>query len=116
MPLLDISLIKLVRNESFEKFLYFQSLITFGDCFLKNILRTVTVNLWKSKSPVSRVSELQKLLGLFVNMRSIVLGFYGFLKPVGFFIKILRKYKLQKSFKFVSVISELKSPSNMKFP
>ena len=84
MPLLDISLIKSVRNESFEKFLKFSWLITFGDCFLKNVLRTVTVNLWKSESPVSRVSELQKLLGLFVNMRSIVLGFSELLKHVGF--------------------------------
>ena len=64
----------------------------------------------KSESLVSRVSELQKLLGLFINMRSIVLGFSGFLKNVGF-IEFLRRYKLEKSFKFVSVISELKSPS-----
>ena len=74
----------------------------------------VTVDLWKSESPVSRVSELQILLSLFVNTRSIVLGFSGFLKHLGFFIKFLRKCKLQKFFKFVSVVSELKSPSNMK--
>ena len=43
------------------------------------VLMTVTVNLWKSESPVS---ELQKLLGLFVDMRSIVLEFSGFLKHV----------------------------------
>ena len=42
--------------------------MTFGDCFLKNVLSTGKVNLWKSDSPVSRVSELQKLIGLFVNM------------------------------------------------
>ena len=62
---------------------------------MKNVLRTVTVNFLKSESPVSRVSELQKLLGLFVNMRSIVLGFSGFLEQVGFFIKFLRLYNLQ---------------------
>ena len=76
---------------------------------------TATVDLWKSESPVLRVSKLQKLLGLFVNTRSIVLGFSGFLKHLGFFSKFLRKYKLQKFFKFLSVVSELKSPSNMKF-
>ena len=70
------------------------------------------MEIWKGGS---RVLELQKLLGLFVNMRWVVLGFSGFLKHVGSFIEFLRRYKLKKSFKFVSVISELKSPNNMKF-
>ena len=104
MSLLDISLVKLMQNESFEKILQFRKLITFGDCFLKNVLRTVTVNLWKSEIPVTRVSELQKLLCLFVYMRSIVLGFSGFFKHLRFFIKFFRRYKMQKSFKFESVI------------
>ena len=64
--------------------------------------------------PVSRVSELQNFLGLVLDMRSIVLVFSRFLKHVGFFIKFLRRYILQKSFKFESVISKLKSPSNMR--
>ena len=48
-------------------------------------------------------------------MRSIVLGFSGFLKHLVFFTKFLRNYKLQKSFKIESVISELKPHTNMNF-
>ena len=74
-------------------------MITFGILFLKNVFRTVTVNLRKSKSLVSRVSEVQKLVGLFVNIRSIDLGFSRFLEHVGFFMKFSRRYKFQKFFK-----------------
>ena len=71
--------------------------------------------LGQSESPVSRVSELQKLLGLFINNRSITFGLPGFLKHVGFFIKFFSEYKLQNLFKLGSAISALRSPSNKKF-
>ena len=48
-------------------------------------------------------------------MRSKVLESPGILKHVGLFIKIMRRYKFQKSFKFEPVLSELKSPSDIKF-
>ena len=56
----------------------------------------------------------QKILGLFVNSRSITFGLPGFLKPV-FFIKFCSEYELQNSFKLGSVISALRSPSNKTF-
>ena len=80
MLLLDNSLIKLYRKGSFEKRVHFLVLV-----FLKYVFRIVKVSLWKSESPVSRLSELQKLLGLFVNNRSITFGLSGFLKHVVFF-------------------------------
>ena len=54
---------------------------------MKYVFRTVKVRIWLAESPVSRASELQKLLCLFVNSRSITFGMSGFLKHVGFFIK-----------------------------
>ena len=115
MVLLDNSLIKSRQKSSFEKFLQFRQLIIFGACFLKYVYRTVRVSLWKSESLTSRVSELQKPLGIFANNRSITFGLSGFLKHVGFFIKFFSDYKLQNCLKLGSVISALKSPGNKKF-
>ena len=82
IPLLGISWFIQCEINHLKIFCNFDSWLL---CFLKSILRTATVNLWKSESPA-------------------------------FFINFLRSYKLQKSFKFESVMSELKFPNNMNFP
>ena len=40
-------------------------------------------NLWTFDNPVNKVSVLKKLPGLFVNIKSIQLGFWTYLKHVG---------------------------------
>ena len=47
-----------------------------GSCFLKYAFETVTVNLWKSKSPGSIVQGDWKFRGWFVRARSIHRGQY----------------------------------------
>ena len=45
-----------------------------GSCFLKYVLNTVTVNLWKSESPVSILKEDWELRDWLVKMRSMHVG------------------------------------------
>ena len=45
-----------------------------GSCFLKYVVNTVTVNLWKSESPVSILKEDWELRDWLVKMRSMHVG------------------------------------------
>ena len=56
-----------------------------------------------------------KDLSLLVNIKAIQLGFLGFLKQVGCFIRFVRLYDLQKDFMVVSSILALKSPRKTTF-
>ena len=47
--------------------------------FWKYVFRTVKVSLWQSKSPISRISELQKLLGLLLLLEQQHSGCLDFL-------------------------------------
>ena len=73
-------------------------------------MRTVSVNLWKSNKPVSKVCDFKNDLGKFVRSKSIHDGLTRFLKHVGSLIKLCRWYVLQKCSIADSVISELKTP------
>ena len=50
---------------------------------MKPILNFVFVSKWKSERPVSRTVLNWKYVGRCVNIRSIQVGFSGFLKNVG---------------------------------
>ena len=56
-----------------------------------------------------------KDLDLLVNIKSIQLGFSGFLKKVGCFIRFVRLYDLQKYFMVVSSISALNFREKQRF-
>ena len=53
-----------------------------------------------------------KDLGLFVNIKSIQVGLSRFLKQVGSSTRFFKLYASQNSFMQVSLVSELRSPSN----
>ena len=55
--------------------------LDFGKC----IFITLATNLWYSDNPVFITPVLIKLRGLLVKIRSMQLGFSGFLKHVGLF-------------------------------
>ena len=78
-------------NESKEvplwKSLYFRQLTTCGFILGKCIFITATTILRKSESPVSITYVFLKLSGLFVNIKSMHVGFSGFLKHIGSFIR-----------------------------
>ena len=56
-----------------------------------------------------------KQLGWFVKIRSMHIGLSGFLKHVGFFIKLVSPFNLQNFSKHFSLTEALKSPKNKKF-
>ena len=70
---------------------------------------------WKSESPVSKTLLCWKQLGWFVKIRSMHVGISGFLKHIGFLIKLVIPFKLQNSAKHFSLTEALKSPKNKKF-
>ena len=74
----------------------------------------MTVSKWKSESPVSKTLLCWKQLGGFVKIRSMHVGLSGFLKHVGFLIKLVSPFKLQNSSKYFSLTEALKSPQNKK--
>ena len=53
--------------------------ISLAVAYEKCNLNADKTNLWKSDSPVKTVSVLKKLFGLFVKIRSMPLGLFGFL-------------------------------------
>ena len=64
--------------------------------FLKKLFTAVTVTLWKSDNPVSITVEFQKLFYLLIRIRSIHVVLSGFLKCVGFLIRLLKLQDPQK--------------------
>ena len=58
--------------------------------FLKKLFTAVTVTLWKSDNPVSITVEFQKLFYLLIRIRSVHVVLSGFLKCVGFLIRLLK--------------------------
>ena len=70
-------------NLSFSNFLKSFYMTTFGGCLRKCVFKTETVILWKSDNPVSITHVLWKDWGFLVKIKSIQLGFSGFLKHVG---------------------------------
>ena len=75
----------------------------------------MTVSKWKSESPVSKTLLCWKQLGWFVKIRLMHVGVSGFLKHVGFLIKLVSPLKLQNFAKHFSLTEALKSPKNRKF-
>ena len=82
-----------------------------GLFFINKDFITVIVILWWPESPVSIIALFWKHFLLFINKTSIELGFKGFLKQVGTFMRLVRLKVSQNSPNSVSVGSELKSPS-----
>ena len=74
---------------------------------MNNDFIAVIVILWWSESLVSMILLFWKHLLLFVNRTSMELGFEGFLKQVGSFMRFVRLKVSQNSANSVSVISEL---------
>ena len=76
---------------------------------------TVTVILWKSDNPVSITPELWKLKGLFVKIKSMQQGFWGFLWQVGTLIRFFNPEASQNVSICESSGLTLKSPVKMIF-
>ena len=73
---------------------------TFGGSLQKCVFQTETVILFKLNNPVSITHVLWKDRGLLVKIRSMQLGFSGFLKHVSC---LMRLFKLQELQKFLKV-------------
>ena len=58
--------------------------------------------------------DFSKYFERFVRIKSIQDDFEGFFQQVGVLIKLVREYKLQKSFKIISSMFTLKSPKKIK--
>ena len=65
----------------------------FGGIFLKDALRNVTIILWQSLSPVSKVLVLQKDLGLFVSITSGKFPFKVLKQVLEFTMLVKEKYQ-----------------------
>ena len=66
--------------------------MTLGESLQKCVFRIEFIILWKSDNPVSITHLVSKELGLFVRIKSMQLGFSGFLKHVGC---LMRLYKFR---------------------
>ena len=71
------------------------------------------VILQKPDNPVSMIHMLRKKWGLFVIIKSMQLGFSGFLKLVRCLMRGFRQYELQNVFIVLSSTYILKSPINL---
>ena len=87
--------------------------ISFGEIFQKRTFTTDMIILQKPDNPVSMTHMLRKKWGLFVIIKSMQLGFSGFLKHVHCLMRRFRQYELQNVFIVLSSTYILKSPINL---
>ena len=97
-----------LRNFCYESLYMYRYLMTWGFILGKFIFITPTIIFWKLDSPVPIKYVFFKLSGLFINSKSMHVGFSGFIKHIGSFIRFCILQILQNFFKVESSMHELK--------